>query len=55
MTEVEVRYITAAVKAIMRNQAEWSKDYQQNPTTGDFELPGQIKASIDLKATFKPS
>ncbi|MFA5728662.1 MAG: aminotransferase class V-fold PLP-dependent enzyme [Candidatus Neomarinimicrobiota bacterium] len=53
MTEAEVRYITDAVKAIMRNQAEWSKDYQQNPTTGDFELPGQTKASIDLKATFK--
>jgi len=54
MTETEVRYIAAAVQSIMQNQAEWGRDYKLNQATGDFENLNQIKASIDLKATFKP-
>ncbi|MCK9559318.1 MAG: aminotransferase class V-fold PLP-dependent enzyme [Candidatus Marinimicrobia bacterium] len=53
MTEAEVRYIAAAVREIIKNHARWGAIYHQNPETGDFELPGQSKASIDLKSTFK--
>jgi len=53
MTESEVRYIAAAVNAIMQNQADWGRDYRLNPETGDFEHPGYSRASIDLKSTFK--
>ncbi|MFA4839527.1 MAG: hypothetical protein WC703_08640 [Candidatus Neomarinimicrobiota bacterium] len=52
MTESEVRYIAAAVNAIMQNQADWGRDYRLNPETGDFEHPGYSRASIDLKSTF---
>jgi selenocysteine lyase/cysteine desulfurase len=53
MTEAEVRYIANAVKTIIRNHAEMSREYRQNPANGDFENLTQTKASIDLKATFK--
>jgi len=54
MTEAEVRYIAGAVRDIMKNYPEWGRNYHLNPETGDFDLLGQPKASIDLKATFKP-
>jgi hypothetical protein len=43
----EVVFIINALKGIIQNQMEWSKDYTYNPTTNEFEPIYELESDPD--------
>lgn len=49
----DVRYITGALREIVRNKDEWEKDYQYNPKNNEFEYVHGTYASIGHLSFFE--
>ncbi len=53
MEDLEVTYITEAIRSIVQNKDEWEKDYQYNPMTNEFEYIHGTHASSGHPSFFE--
>ncbi|MGS2741804.1 aminotransferase class V-fold PLP-dependent enzyme [Sinomicrobium sp. M5D2P17] len=53
MNPDDIRYITGAIKQIIRNKDEWQKDYEYNPSNNEFESIHDVQTDSEKEEFFE--